>query len=162
MGKAKLNIPMLAALILLLLTMVTTHFTSGLYARYFSDGFGTDTAKVASFDVTCEVENLGNDIYSLTVINQSEVAVEYSIVVAMDAHLSATIGEEEKTITGSDTAVTFENTSWILDPGAQADPLTLELKVVDWSGLTDPAVDEGAYKEVNLAFSVSIAAVQIN
>ena len=38
MGKAKLNIPMCAALVLLLLTMVSIYLVSGLYARYKAEG----------------------------------------------------------------------------------------------------------------------------
>jgi len=46
--KAKLNIPMCLALILLCLTMFTTHLMSGLYARYVTKGSGEDSARVAS------------------------------------------------------------------------------------------------------------------
>ena len=79
MGKAKLNIPMCAALILLLLTMISVHMTSGLYARYTSTATATDTARVAKFDVTRSVEPVKdkNGVFELTVTNNSEVSITY-------------------------------------------------------------------------------------
>lgn len=49
MKKAKLNIPICAALVLLFLTMVSIHMTSGLYARYTTQDSGGDAARVISF-----------------------------------------------------------------------------------------------------------------
>ena len=162
MSKMKLNIPMLAALILLLLTMVTTHYTSGLYARYSSTAYGADTARVAAFDVSFEMASNEDDTYTITVSNDSEVSVKYSINVTMDKHLSATIGNEEKTIEGDASTVTFENADWTLVPETEAEPLTLTFAVADWRGLTDSDQDEGSSKEVTLNFSVSVTAEQID
>ena len=162
MSKTKLNIPMLAALILLLLTMVTTHYTSGLYARYSSTAYGEDTARVAAFDVSFDLTNNENDTYTITVSNDSEVSVKYSIIVEMDKHLSVAIGDDVKTIEGSETFVTFENTSWTLAPETKAEPLTLKFAVADWSGLTDPDQYEGSSTEVKLGFKVRVAAEQID
>ncbi|MBR4020581.1 MAG: hypothetical protein IKI99_04640 [Firmicutes bacterium] len=46
----KLNIPMCAACILLCLTLITTHMTGGLYAKYTASGAGSDSARVAKFN----------------------------------------------------------------------------------------------------------------
>ena len=56
MGKqnTKVNIPMCAALVLLLLTMISVHLTSGLYARYTSTASGSDSARVAKFHVVSD------------------------------------------------------------------------------------------------------------
>lgn len=162
MSKTKLNIPMFAALILLLLTMVTTHYTSGLYARYSSTAYGADTARVAAFDVSFVLTKNEDDTYALTVSNDSEVSVKYSIIVEMDPHLSVAIGDDVKTIEGSETFVTFENASWTLTPETEAEPLTLTFAVADWSGLTDPDQDEGSFTEVELGFKVRVAAEQID
>lgn len=45
----KLNIPMCAACILLCLTLITTHMTGGLYAKYTASGAGSDSARVITF-----------------------------------------------------------------------------------------------------------------
>ena len=45
----KVNIPMILAIILLFLTLLSVHLTSGLYARYVSTATGSDSARVAKF-----------------------------------------------------------------------------------------------------------------
>ena len=47
--RAKMNIPIVLACILLFLTMLSVHFSSGIFARYVSHGEGTDNARVATF-----------------------------------------------------------------------------------------------------------------
>ncbi len=55
--RSKINIPIVLACILLCLTLISIHFTSGLYARYVSTADGKDSAKVASFgNLTLEEE----------------------------------------------------------------------------------------------------------
>lgn len=66
----QLNIPMLIACVLLCLTMISIHMTSGLYSRYVSTGEGSDSARVIKFgklnleesgDFVYDSENLQND-----------------------------------------------------------------------------------------------------
>ena len=92
MGKAKLNIPMCAALVLLFLTLVSIHMTSGLYARYVATASGEDSARVAKFDVVTSLENPDVTIdcatgttgqYVIKVKNNSEVAVNYTLFVKL-------------------------------------------------------------------------------
>lgn len=93
MGKAKLNIPMCAALVLLFLTMLSIHLTSGLYARYTATSTASDSARVAKFDVRTGLQNDAVTVnctaadasgeYLITVDNQSEVAVKYTIFVSL-------------------------------------------------------------------------------
>lgn len=45
----KVNIPMILAAILLFLTLLSIHLTSGLYARYVTTASGSDSARVAKF-----------------------------------------------------------------------------------------------------------------
>ena len=45
----KVNIPMCIASFLFCLTLISFHFTSGLYARYISAASGSDSARVAGF-----------------------------------------------------------------------------------------------------------------
>lgn len=82
---------MLLAMVLLCLTMITTHLTSGLYARYIVRGSGEDDARVAKFYVTQDAtkfsENLTISIEpgtlekQIQVINDSEVAINYTLTI---------------------------------------------------------------------------------
>lgn len=167
MGKAKLNIPMCAALVLFLLTMISIHMTSGLYARYISTAGSGDSARVAKFQVESSIEQAkdsdGNDIanqFVLTVTNDSEVAVRYSIEIVTDAPLKATIGETELTVT--DGKMTFTDAAWVLAPGAGSVEHTIELDVSDWVGVTS---EDTAYVEtepVEFTFDVNVHAEQID
>lgn len=47
--KTKLNIPMCLAAVLLCLTLISIHLTSGLYAKYISSVSGNDSARVIKF-----------------------------------------------------------------------------------------------------------------
>lgn len=100
MEKAKLNIPVCAALVLLFLTLLTTHITGGLYARYAAQTTGRDTARVARFeiDVTPLQEELTVDCavaqdttYNFTVTNDSEVPVRYSVLVTFKQSLQSNL-----------------------------------------------------------------------
>ena len=51
--RAKVNVPICAAGILLCLTLFSVHLTSGIYARYTTTASGSDSARVISFgDIT--------------------------------------------------------------------------------------------------------------
>ncbi|MBQ8663404.1 MAG: hypothetical protein IJ471_06065 [Eubacterium sp.] len=45
----KMNIPMFLAAVLFCATLISIHFTSGLYARYTTSGEGSDSARVITF-----------------------------------------------------------------------------------------------------------------
>ena len=100
MGKqnTKVNIPMCAALVLLLLTMISVHLTSGLYARYTSTASGSDSARVAKFhvdsdhseDVIVDCRSSDSGTYEITVENQSEVAIKYVLVITPQQHVDGT------------------------------------------------------------------------
>ena len=88
------------ALIVLLLSMVALILVAGTYAKYTSKATGTDTARVAKWEVVLEDETLGvadadvefdlfnEDViypgsegsFSFDIQNKSEVAANYSIV----------------------------------------------------------------------------------
>lgn len=91
MGKSKINIPMCAALVLLFLTMISIHMTSGLYARYTTTAEASDSARVAKFDVSVsDTRQLvpiliqpGEEVQKFfTVENKSEVAVNLNFTVS--------------------------------------------------------------------------------
>lgn len=121
MEKAKLNIPVCAALVLLFLTLLTTHITGGLYARYAAQTTGRDTARVARFeiDVTPLQEELTVDCavaqdttYNFTVTNDSEVPVRYSVLVTFKQSLQSNLlqvamDSGDYSYVGSSNAVAF-------------------------------------------------------
>ncbi len=87
-----------AGLVLLCVTLITWHFTSGLYARYSTSASGSDRARVAVAVVTASgaaddnqddlIETDDDYKYIVTVSNQengkiSEVTLEYTIYVEM-------------------------------------------------------------------------------
>ena len=55
--RAKFNIPMVIACVLLCLTLLSVHFTSDIYAKYVSKAEGKDSSKVASFGKLTLVES---------------------------------------------------------------------------------------------------------
>ena len=106
--RAKINIPMLIACVLLCLTLFSVHLTSGIYARYVSRAEGSDDSRVAEFNVTEETELTESIIfdvapgdeskYKIKVNNDSEVAVTYSVVIenkTKNIPLVFKIGEDE-------------------------------------------------------------------
>lgn len=161
MKNTKFNIPMLAALILLLLTMVSTHFTAGLYARYTSYSSGQDSARVAKFAVQSEITENEDGTHTLTVINSSEVAVRFRVLVEMDAHLQATVEDETKTMPDGANSVTFAKDGWKLAPG-ESTQLTIIFAISDWSGITDPNSASGEMEQVELHYAVKVIAEQVD
>lgn len=75
------------------MTLLSVHMTSGLYARYVSQGSGADDARVAKFAVTTDVQTQAQELVltdiqpgykqtiTLQVENQSEVSVRYAFKV---------------------------------------------------------------------------------
>ena len=97
----KSNIMLKISLVLFALVLITSHFTSGLYARYTNESTTGDFARVATFKVETELDNIAlgipegtapsfelggeDEVASINipfyVVNNSEVAVEYSVEV---------------------------------------------------------------------------------
>lgn len=78
--------------ILFCLTLFSVHLTSGLYARYTTSASGSDSARVARFDIkqTGELMQLieldvwpgfTSEDYTIVLENNSEVAVAYTVSV---------------------------------------------------------------------------------
>ncbi len=77
--------------ILLCLTLITSHLTAGMYARFISTDSAADTARVAAFRVTEAGQLISSFAAELTpgnpcivpihVNNESEVAISYSIAI---------------------------------------------------------------------------------
>lgn len=163
-GKAKLNIPICAALALLLLTVISFHLTSGLFARYRAMSSSSDSARVARFDVdaTVQAKEGSTDTFTVAVTNHSEVAVKYSIVVHLDAALDAEVSGDgvEKHVSDEKTEITFTHDDWALAPNGAAASHTLTFSVTDWTFVTKEGIGNSATKES--AFTVDIVAEQID
>ena len=172
MGKAKVNIPMCAALVLLLLTMISIHLTSGLYARYTATSTGSDSARVAKFDVKGDIEGTVELTSSmieagkctLTVTNASEVAVKYAISVTFDsevddAKLKVQLDNAAGTWSTDEKTVDFGNKG-NLAPNVAGVNHELSFDVTDWSFVTATADSDTASKTLN--FTVNIHAEQID
>lgn len=75
-------------LALLCAMILSTHLMGNLYARYSTTAVGSDSARVAKFDVTAtwvkDDSSDTSDAYKLTVTNNSEVAVTYDVVATAD------------------------------------------------------------------------------
>ena len=85
------------ALLLLCAVLLTAHATTGLYASYKSEASGSDSARVAKFQLTSGFSatspvdfklnfydpNMLSDEISITVSSQSEVSVYYDVVITM-------------------------------------------------------------------------------
>ncbi len=86
------------------LTIISAYLLSGVYAKFSTSASGSDSARVAKFDVQIENEpdnqvfnKLGTTAdaeqydYKFTVKNNSEVAINYSLKVTFDNALPANV-----------------------------------------------------------------------
>ena len=159
----KLNIPMCAALVLLFLTLISIHLTSGLFARYTAESTAFDAARVAKFDVQCQLtqdtSNGKEGAFILNVTNNSEVAVKYKIVFTSDDSLDAKIADAaEETSVGN--TITFTNEAWTLAPNEGVGTHKLQLAVTNWSDITADATGPSATG--TMSFKVDVVAEQID
>ncbi len=163
--KRKFNIPMCIACVLFCLTLLSIHLTGGLFAKYTTAGDGEDSARVATFDVKItegsmafsenfllEIvpnENAPVAVGSLTVANNSEVAVAYTITVeniTQNIPLIFKVGDSTE-VTGS---CSF---TYTMAPGS--------VQECDFSVIWKPS---GALKYMGMVdlINISVTAVQID
>ncbi len=93
-NKAKVNIPIRAAAVLLCLTLCSTSLVSGLFARYAASALNSNSARVAKFSiegsgrllqsVKAELIPGGSQDVEIVIENNSEVAVEYTVTVTKE------------------------------------------------------------------------------
>lgn len=166
MGEKKFNIPMCAALILLLLTMISIHLTSGLYARYTVTATASDSARVARFDVRSEVLPVAGEEgkFSIKVTNASEVAVSYRVDVVFaesleEGKLSVTLDEKSGTWKEETKTLSFDTVA-AMAPGNLTNTHVLVFEVLDWSFVTSGGSGEEITR--NLAFTVNVIAEQVD
>ena len=141
-NKNKVNIPLLLAGILFCLTLISSSLTSNLIAKYSTTASGSDSARVAKFDVGITTNSQSNNIelvpgdrdssgtYKFTIKNNSEVVVKNSVVVkGVPNQVKVVFNGTEKTQTGTDD-LTFD--AGELDIGASVD-CTLTFSALDGS-----------------------------
>lgn len=116
---AKVNVPICAAAVLLCLTLISVHLTSGVYARYTVTASGSDSARVIQFgDIT--LTDTGAD--ELIVI--PGVPIARDVTVSFEGSESATyvfvevITDGTWTVTGNKTFSALDNQlSWEMADG---------------------------------------------
>ena len=147
---------MRVAFVLLCMVIVSAYLMGGLLAKYHSTGSGGDQARVAKFEVNvtgtvpvggivCKPVDNGDGTYTITIENQSEVAVSYDLSVTLDG--------EHKYI-----EPTFDQDEGELAPGATGErTLTFE---VDWNLFTANKTGSGASE--TLTFTVTADVTQID
>lgn len=148
------SILMRVAAVLVCLIFVTIHLMSGLFARYTTSGGASDSARVAKFevDVLGESSNhvsisdieVTDHVYTFTVTNRSEVAVDFNCSVS---------------ITRTDVQGDLAPATGYLDPGESV-TVSLTFSVTDWNAVT--ASMEGQNGTVYFDFSVSILVEQVD
>ena len=126
-NKNKVNIHLLLAGILFCLTLISISLTSNLIAKYSTTASGSDSARVAKFDViaTKDISQLdkielvpgdsdSSGTYKFTIKNNSEVVVKNSVIVMgvpdkvqVKARFKVGFNEKEQTLTGPDN-LTFD------------------------------------------------------
>ena len=160
------------AAVLFTLVAASTYLMGGLYARYAASGQGTDSARVAAFDVSVDkpedisisygiTENDQAD-YTLTFHNDSEVAVSYSIRVVVDKaeeDFNIQVALEDQTLdTKNGTELDFGVVGHIPVGGTATEDLTFS--VIGWNEFTK--LGKGASRELTLDFTVYITIEQID
>ena len=172
------------AAVLFCMVAFSTYLMGGLYARYTTLGQGSDSARVAKFDVSVDkpedieieygiskADSNGDGVleddaanYVLTFHNRSEVAVSYSIVVevykAEEETFNIQVALEDQALdTVNGTRLDFGVVGHIpVGGGPVNEPLTFS--VVDWKDFT--SLGTGASRELSLDFKVFITITQVD
>ena len=160
---SKGNGAMRLAFVMLCLVMVSVYMMAGLLAKYRTSGTGDDEARVAKFDVkvtgnaTDTAINCTQDPdtggYTIRIENDSEVAVRYTISVAIHpvdskfspASIACQLSAQEGTLPVGPDAVEEQ---------------TLTFSVVDWEDVTQSMTGESG--QVAFTFTVTVHAEQID
>lgn len=160
------------AAVLLCLVLFSLHLMSGLYAKYTSSGNGDDTARVAKFEVnvtgipsavSIDSKTTNNGTYEITVTNESEVAVEYDIIVTLGNQASgvSTVLKTGEIIHTGSTSERVTTYTGVANLAAGTNSATHNLTfVVDWAEFTKNINDDS--HNVDLTFTVTIHVDQVD
>ena len=157
------------------LMLISVSLLSGLYAKFLSTGNGDDTARVAKFDVATTVHNVDAKFinmvptvneYTISVTNNSEVAVRCDLVLVFDTPVQNFLGV--KVVVGenefspeltNDYTLTFRGIS-ALAPNGDSASCSLVFAVTDWNAVTSEATGENV--EFNFEFDGTLYCTQID
>lgn len=174
------EVMMFAAGTLFCLVLITTAMMGGLFARYTATAEGSDSARVAGFDV--EVTGLNDNIQcavtaakpgeiKLMVVNKSEVAVTYNIGVkiketagcgvkwTLDDKTAQKFPAKQKDQESEEVVRVYEKVG-DLAAGATSDEHTLFFEPLDWSKITSEV--NGPTKQLTQSFTVYVDVVQVD
>lgn len=165
------NIMMRLAAVLFCLVMFSTHLMGGLYARYVTRDSGSDSARVAKFDVegsgsgeiTLQAESTANGEYTITVTNNSEVDVSYDVDVVFNKAMADWVNLQIDGKTAAETEETNKTTFHFEKVGV-LDPKASQTKTIDFlaeAGMTKEMTGLSRSLEP-MNFTVYIHAVQID
>lgn len=164
------------AAVLFCMVMFSTYLMGGLYARYVTRDGGSDSARVAKFDVVgtggglVEIRQAqqSNGNYLFTITNRSEVAVSYDVDVVFSEDVSSWLALEldaksPAAVTvdagNQQTTYRFEKTGTLA--ATDDNEHTAVFTVTDWdNGITRTMENLVGTKE--LTFTVYVHAVQID
>lgn len=153
------------AAILLCLVLITTHLTSGLYAKYTSRASAHDSASVAlwkvgatggkpALTIDCSTSDL-DDAYKFKVTNNSEVSVRYNIIVvfteALDSGITLKLDETKTPATNDRKAFVFTNVGQLISGNISKEHT-----------LTFTASTDNINEDVSYAFNVQIDFEQVD
>lgn len=191
----KPNIPFSIAVVLICLLMFSMYLTSGMLARYTTSASFSDSARVAKFDVgaTSSITNMKFDYrggafkaveeqggvivvnnveqtvhpYSLTVTNNSEVAVRYNVELIPEAGsfanitVSANVGETALTVTVTDGKAVISGGE--LAAGSTSEVMTINFSVADsYLNKLTPTTNTLVAEDTAIDFNAQIKIVQID
>ncbi len=123
-SRAKVNITLRIAAVMLVLVLISASMISGMYARFTTTAYGEDSARVAKWDVdvtntstTMNFNESGTQIvaekrdYTFTVTNNSEVSMEFFVKVSFDkkapAHITLKLDNGEEIECNGEESYTF-------------------------------------------------------
>ena len=163
------------AAVMFVLIMITTHMLGGMFARYVSNGQGADAARVAGFDVkvTGPVENVECNItalepgkISLSVKNDSEVAVSYSFRIVINEQagcgVRVTLDDDKNLefLPKERSELTFSSVGYLGVNAAEVSH-TLAFTVMDWTAITKN-VDNKESVTLEQSFEIYVDVVQVD
>lgn len=169
------EVMMFAAGTLFCLVLITTAMMGGLFARYTATAEGSDSARVAGFDVkvtgpaegvTCIVTASHPGEITLTVDNDSEVAVSYKLRIAINETVGCGVRvtlDKEKTLEFPAKEKTELEYDIAGSLAVGADPVThtLAFEPLDWKVITEAVTGEQS-QAIDQPFTVYVDVVQVD
>lgn len=172
--KAKMNIPMCTACVLLCLTLFSMYLTGGIYSKYLSRDDSGDAARVAAFSVDLSTTTVGVDIklgqnqtdgsYNFTVTNKSEVVIKYDVVLtfenALPSYVTVTLnGAAGTTPDGENNKLLFKNVASLAPNGAAAENVIV-FAVNSIDAFSNEVIGES--HSFNFDFTAAVKCVQVD